>query len=56
MSQTKHLMERIEDLEAALEKALQEWEHCLRFKGAYLIKMDKDADTIDRLRKVLRGD
>jgi len=55
MGQVKHMMERIEDLEAALEKALQEWEHCLRFKGAYLIKMDKDADTIERLRKVLRG-
>lgn len=55
MSQTKRAMERIEELEAALEKALQEWEHCLRFKGAYLVKMDKDTDTIERLRKVLRG-
>lgn len=55
MGQVKKMMERIEDLEAALDRALQEWEHCLRFKGAYLIKMDKDADTIDRLRKVLRG-
>lgn len=55
MSQTKRAMERIEELEAALEKALQEWEHCLRFKGAYLIKMDKDAETIDKLRKLLHG-
>lgn len=56
MSQTKRAMERIEDLEKALEKALQEWEHCLRFKGAYLTKMDKDVETIDRLRKLLHGD
>jgi len=55
MSQTKRAIERIEELEAALEKALQAWEHCLRFKGAYLIKMDKDEVTIDALRKLLRG-
>lgn len=55
MSQTKRAVERIEELEAALEKALQAWEHCLRFKGPYLIKMDKDEATIDTLRKVLRG-
>jgi len=55
MSQTKRTLERIEELEAALEKALQGWEHCLRFKGPYLIKMDKDEANIDALRKVLRG-
>jgi hypothetical protein len=49
MSQTK----RIEELEAALEKALHGWESCLRFKGAYLVKMDKDDKIIDEMRKLL---
>jgi len=55
MSQTKRAAERIEELELALEKALQEWEHCLRFKGSYLTKMDKDVERIDAFRRLLRG-
>lgn len=55
MSQTKRAAERIEELEAALQRALQGWEHCLRFKGAYLTKMDKDDKIIDDLRRLLNG-
>lgn len=56
MGQVKHLMERIEELEAALDKALQNWENCcVRFKGSYLTKLDRDDVIIDNLRKILRG-
>lgn len=46
---------RITELESALEKALERWESCLRFKGAYLTKVDKDSELIDQLRKLARG-
>lgn len=55
MDRTEHAVERIEDLENALEKALHGWESCLRFKGAYLVKMDKDDKIINDLRKLLNG-
>lgn len=46
-------MDRVEELEQALDEALRRWDSCLRFKGSYLVKVDKDEVRIDELRKVL---
>ena len=50
------LDERIDELEAALQDAIDSYEECAGYKGDYLFNKHGDAEEIARLRTALEGE